>query len=61
MPFKIKKKISSTLLQGQGQGHLNFYIFGCKLEILTLFVNRFLYFGYVERLALEIFCTELHC
>ena len=26
-------------------------IFGCKLKILTLFANRFLYFGYVELLA----------
>ena len=34
--------LSSILLQGQGQGQWNFYIFGLKLEILTIFVNQFL-------------------
>ena len=39
--------LSSILLQDQGQGHWNFYIFGFKLEILAIFVNQFLCFSYV--------------
>ena len=33
--------LSSTLLKDQGQGQLNFYNFGFKLEILTIFSTNF--------------------